>query len=32
MYPFEIAKNNQVIEKTSANDKIVGSIEITKVD
>ena len=32
MYPFEIAKNNQVIEKTAANDKIVGSVEITKVD
>ncbi|OSB12594.1 hypothetical protein B2H97_05740, partial [Paraclostridium bifermentans] len=32
MYPFEIKDNNQVISKTVSDDKIIGKIEITKVD
>ncbi|MCE9677557.1 hypothetical protein LPC27_17495, partial [Paraclostridium bifermentans] len=32
MYPFEIKDNNQVVSKTVSDDKIIGKIEITKVD
>ncbi|GKZ08612.1 hypothetical protein ANS015_34950 [Paraclostridium bifermentans] len=32
MYPFEIKDNNQVISKTVSDDKIIGKIQITKVD
>ncbi|MCE9677575.1 hypothetical protein LPC27_17655, partial [Paraclostridium bifermentans] len=31
-YPFEIKDNNQVVSKTVSDDKIIGKIEITKVD